>query len=367
MDLKIAEKYMRLAIQAAKRGADKTAPNPLVGCIIVKNKKIIASGYHKQFGGPHAEMVALRKAGKKAEGATCYVTLEPCAYYGKTPPCVDMIIRSSVKELVCAVKDPNPLNKGRGLKILKQHGIKVSTGILKREAEALNAGFFRRMRRKRPLITLKLAQSLDGKIATSRGDSKWISSQKSRRLVQDLRKKHDAILIGINTLLADDPVLTIRNSKRQPFKIIVDTKLKCPLTAKIFTNSSPGKTIIATTTRSSRIKERALRDKGADIIRVGSISNRVDLKALMKQLLLKGIGSIMVEGGGEIAASLLRKRFIDKLYLFIAPILIGGKDAPCSIGGDGAAKISQALKLTDIKVKKVGKDLLVETDVYRDN
>ncbi len=367
MDLKTAEKYMRLAIKQAKRGADKTTPNPLVGCVITKNKKIVASGYHKQFGGPHAEIVALKKAGKKAEGATCYVTLEPCAYYGKTPPCVDTVIRSGVKELVCAAKDPNPLNRGRGLKILKQHGIIVSTGILKREAEALNTGFFRRMRRERPLTTLKLAQSLDGKIATNKGDSKWVSSPESRKLVQDLRKKHDAILIGINTLISDDPALTIRNSKRQPFKVIVDTKLKAPLTAKVFTSLSPGKTIIATTMRSSRIKERALRDKGARIIRVGSISNRVGLKALMKQLLLMGIGSVLVEGGGEIAASLLEKRFIDKLYLFIAPILIGGRGAPCSIGGDGVAKISQAVKLTDLKVKRIGKDLLVETDVYRDN
>jgi diaminohydroxyphosphoribosylaminopyrimidine deaminase/5-amino-6-(5-phosphoribosylamino)uracil reductase len=367
MDLKTAEKYMRFAIESAKKGADKTAPNPLVGCIVVKNKKIIVSGYHKQFGGPHAEIVALKKAGKRAEGATCFVTLEPCAYYGKTPPCVDMIIRSGVKELVCAAKDPNPLNNGRGLKILKQHGVKVSSGILKKEAEALNTEFFRRMRRERPLTTLKLAQSLDGKIATSKGDSKWISSPESRRFVQNLRKKHDAILIGINTLLSDDPVLTIRNSKRQPFKVIVDTQLKAPLTAKIFTSLSPGKAIIATTMRSSRIKERALRDKGAGIIRVGSISNRVDLKALMKQLLLMGIGSVLVEGGGEIAASLLEKRLIDKLYLFIAPILIGGRDAPCSIGGDGVAKISQALKFTDLKLKRIGKDLLVETDVYRDN
>jgi len=367
MDLKIAEKYMKLAIESAKRAADKTAPNPLVGCVIVKNKKIVASGYHKQFGGPHAEVIALKKSGKRAEGATCYVTLEPCSYYGKTPPCIDMIIRSGVKELVCATKDPNPLNRGRGLKILKQHGIIVSTGILKREAEELNADFLSRMKQERPLITLKLAQSLDGKIAANRGDSKWISSPESRRFVQGLRKKHDAILIGINTLLSDDPILTIRNSKREPFKIIVDTKLKTPLTAKIFTNSSQGKTIIATTMRSSRIKERALRDKGADIIRVGSVSNRVGLKALMKQLLLRGMGSILVEGGGEIAASLLKKRLVDKLYLFIAPILIGGRAAPCSIGGDGVAKINQALKLTDLKLKKIGKDLLVETDVYRYN
>lgn len=360
MDLKHAKKYMRLAIESAKKGVDKTAPNPLVGCIVVKDGKIVGSGYHKQFGGPHAEIFALRQSRKKAKGATCYVTLEPCAYYGKTPPCIDAIIRSGVKELVCAVKDPHPLNSGRGLKILKQHGIKVRSGILKKEAEVLNAGFFKRIKRERPLITLKLAQSLDGKIATNKGDSKWISSLKSRRLVQDLRKRHDAIMIGINTLLTDDPILTIRNSKRQPLKIIVDTKLKIPLTAKIFTSLSPGKAIIATTRDSSQAKENALKEKGADIIRVSSTFKRVDLKVLMKQLFLRGVGSVLVEGGGEIAASLLEKELVDKLFLFIAPIVIGGRKAPNSIGGNGADKVNQAIGFKDVKTRKVGRDLLIE-------
>ncbi len=360
MDIKIAEKYMRLAIKEAKKGTSKAYPNPLVGCVIVKNKKVIAAGYHKRFGGPHAEIIALKKATAKAEGATCYVTLEPCAYYGKTPPCIDAIISSGVKELVCAAKDPNPLNSGRGLKILKQKGVRVVSGILKKEAEGLNKDFFTIMRRQRPLVTLKLAQSLDGKIATSKGDSKWISSTKSRRLVQRLRKNHDAILIGINTLLKDDPILTIRNSKRQPLKIIVDTEIKIPITAKVLTKLSPGKTIIATTEYSSKAKESALRRKGVDLVRVGSSPKRVDLKVLMKRLLLKGIGSVLVEGGGEIAASLLEKELVDNLYLFVAPIIIGGKEAPGSIGGKGIESISKAIRFKDIKARRVGKDLLVE-------
>ena len=360
MDTKIAEKYMQLAIKEAKKGTSKTCPNPLVGCVIVKNKKVIATGYHKRFGGPHAEIIALKKAAAKAEGATCYVTLEPCAYYGKTPPCIDVIMSSGIKELVCATKDPNPLNSGKGLRILKQQGVRVASGVLKKEAEGLNKDFFSRMRRQRPLVTLKLAQSLDGKIATNKGDSKWISSVKSRKLVQGLRKTHDAILIGINTLLKDDPILTIRNSKRQPLKIIVDTELKIPITAKIFTKLSPGRTIIATTQDSSKNKENALRHKGVDVVRVGSSSRRVDLKALMKQLLLKGVGSVLVEGGGEIAASLLERGLVDNLYLFIAPIVIGGRNAPSSIGGNGVDMVSQAIGFKDVKTIRVGKDILVE-------
>jgi len=273
---------------------------------------------------------------------------------------MESIIRSGIKELVCATKDPNPLNSGKGLKFLKQHKVKVTLGILEKEAEALNEKFFKRMKQQKPLVTLKLAQSLDGKIATNTGDSKWISSIDSRRLVQDLRKKHDAILVGINTLIVDDPLLTIRNSKRQPFKVIVDTKLKTPLTAKIFTSLSPGKTIIATTQHSSQAKESALRHKGVDIIRVATTSKGVDLKALMKQLLLRGIGSVLVEGGGEIAASLFEKQLVDKFYLFIAPILIGGKDTPCSIGGKGVDKIRKATRFKHIKTRRIGGDFLIE-------
>lgn len=362
MPLKDAKKFMRLAIKEAARGIGKTEPNPAVGCVIVKNNKVVGKGFHKQFGGEHAEIAALKEAGKKAVGASCYVSLEPCSYHGKTPPCADAIIKSGIRELVCAVKDPNPLNNGKGLRILKQNNINVRSGVLKKEAESLNTNFFIRMRKKRPLITLKLAQSLDGKIATRKGDSKWISSAKSRKIVQDLRRKHDAVLVGVNTVIQDNPLLTIRDSKRQPVKIIVDSTLKTPLKSKILSRLSTGKTIMATTKYSAKSRESALRKRGADIIRVGNSADKVDLKALMKELSYKGIGSILVEGGSEIAASFLKKRLVDKLYLFIAPIVIGGRDATSAIGGIGVSSIEQAMGFKEIKTKRIGRDILVEAE-----
>lgn len=357
-----AKKYMRLAIRQAKKGLGKTGPNPVVGCVIVKDDKIVSRGSHMHFGGPHAEIVALKKAGKKAEGATCFVTLEPCTYYGKTPPCADAIIRAGIKELVCAGKDPNPLNSGRGLDILKKHNVKVATGILSREAETLNRDFFNRMKRRRPLVTLKLAQSLDGKIATRTGDSKWISSLKSRGIVQGLRKEHDAVLVGINTVLRDDPLLSVRNSKRQPCKVVVDSRLKTPLKARLLSRLSPGKVIIATTKYSSRSREAALRKKGADIIRIDGSIGKVNLSPLMNRLIQKGIGSVLVEGGGDIAASFLEKRLVDRLYLFIAPVIIGGRAAKSAVGGIGAARVKQAIGFKDVKINSVGKDFLVEAE-----
>jgi len=360
MRQKDLERFMRLAIKQAERGKGRTGSNPLVGSVIVKNNRIISKGFHGNFGGPHAEVVALKKAGKKAFKASLFVTLEPCSYYGKTPPCTDIIVKSGIKELICAGKDPNPLNSGKGFKIIRQSGIDVITGVMRKQAEAINTGFFNRMKKRQPLVTLKLAQSLDGKIATCKGDSKWISSLESRKVVQELRKKHDAVLVGINTLLQDDPLLTIRGSRSQPVKIIIDTELKTPLSAKILTDLSPGKTIIACAESSSRKREAALRSKGADIIRVKGSLKMVVLPELMKQLIFKGIGSVLAEGGSQIAASLLENHLVDKLYLFIAPIIIGGKSSINTIGGIGADRIDKAIRLKDIKIKKIKQDILVE-------
>ena len=374
MRLKAAEKFMSLAIEQAKLGRGKTGHNPLVGCVVVKSGKVISSGFHKEFGGPHAEALALKAAGKGAKGAAAFVTLEPCSYYGKTPPCTDAIIKSGVKELFCAGLDPNPSNNGKGVAALRARGIKVRCGILKSWAERLNTDFIKRMKSEKPLVALKLAQSIDGKIATRKNDSKWISSEQSRAFVQTLRSGHDAIMVGINTILCDDPLLSIRKPRkaplkriRQPVKIIIDTTLKTPLDAKIFSALSPGKTIIATTHRASTGKEEALRRKGVDIVRVGFGSKYVNLKILMKKLIQKGISSILVEGGGEIAASMIETALVDKVYFFISPIIIGGKHAVDSIGGIGADKISNATRLFNMKTIRIDKDILVEADVYRNN
>ena len=374
MHQRTAEKFMRLAIEQAKLGRGKTGHNPLVGCAVVKSGKVISSGFHKAFGGPHAEILALKAAGKGAKGAAVFVTLEPCSHYGKTPPCTDAIIKSGVKELFCAGLDPNPSNNGKGVAALRARGIKVRCGILKSWAERLNTDFIKRMKSKKPFVTLKLAQSIDGKIATRKNDSKWISSERSRAFVQGLRSGHDAIMVGINTILRDDPLLSIRKPRkaplkriRQPVKIIIDTNLKTPVNAKLFSVSSPGKTIIATTRGASAEKEAALRKKGADIIRIGSGFRHVDLKILMKKLMQNGINSILVEGGGEIAASVLQAGLVDKIYFFICPIIIGGRDAVNSIGGKGAGDIREALKLSNIKLQRIDDDLLVEADVHRNN
>jgi diaminohydroxyphosphoribosylaminopyrimidine deaminase/5-amino-6-(5-phosphoribosylamino)uracil reductase len=365
---------MRLAIRQALLARGKTGFNPIVGCIIVKNGKIVSSGFHKEFGGPHAEAVALKAAGDRAIGAAMFITLEPCSYYGKTPPCANLIVRSGIKEVFCACLDPNPLNSGKGIAVLKNSGIKISLGILRRQAQALNRDFFRRMKAKTPFVSLKLAQSLDGKIATKTGDSKWISSQGSRAFSHGLRYNHDAVMVGIGTVLKDDPLLNVRiqigsSSKkpRQPVKIIIDSGLRTPVRSRLLSRHSPGKTIIAASQGASIAREKALSKKGACIIRAGLDRKRVDLCILMEQLMQKGINSILVEGGSEIAASMLESGLVRKLYSFICPIIIGGRSAVGAVGGIGAGKVKDAMRLYNIKVRGLGRDFLVEADVYRNN
>jgi diaminohydroxyphosphoribosylaminopyrimidine deaminase / 5-amino-6-(5-phosphoribosylamino)uracil reductase len=372
MDQKTAERFMRLAIEQAKKGRHRTFPNPLVGCVIVKDKNVISSGFHQRFGGPHAEVLALKKAGKKAKGAVLFVTLEPCSYHGKTPPCTDIIIKSGIKELICACNDPNPLNNGKGIRALRAAGLKVTCGLLQEQAKRLNPDFIKRMKAKRPFVTLKLAQSMDGKIATRKNDSKWISSEKSRGFVQVLRKGHDAVMVGINTVLYDDPLLTIRNKAkscpqktRQPVKIIVDSTLKTPARSRVLSGLSPGTTIIATAQEASAGREKALREKGVDIIRVSRDKRGINLTALMKSLVEKGINSVLLEGGGELAASMLEVELVDRVYFFISPIIIGGRDSVNSVAGAGADKISNAVKLFNIETKRIDKDILVKADVHR--
>lgn len=355
-------RFMRIAIQEARRGLGKTTPNPVVGCVIAKNNKIIAKAHHKQFGGPHAEVIALKKAKKAARGATLYVTMEPCSHFGKTPPCTDEIIRAGIREVVSAAQDPNPVNNGKGLRKLLNSGIKVISRVMKKEADALNREFIQRMKRGRPFVTVKMAQSLDGKIATKEGDSKWISSAASRRIVQQLRSKHDAIMVGVNTIARDNPRLRVRRLKRQPIKIVVDSRLRTPAYARIFSKNSSGKVIIATTKTASRAKEALLRSKGAVIIRLGSRSGRVGLNSLMKSLSRIGVASILAEGGGELTASLFNNKLVDKIFLFVAPMLIGGRDSLTSFEGEGIRKIRDALRLDKIKVERIGKDLLITGD-----
>ena len=350
---------MKQAITLAGKAKGATFPNPLVGCVIVKKNKVISKAFHEEFGGPHAEAIALKKAGKKAKGATLYVSLEPCSYFGKTPACTDDIVRSKIKRVVVAMEDPNPLNSGRGLKILRHHNIKVSTNVMRLEAMSINTEFIKRMKSKRPFITLKLAQSLDGKIATKNGDSKWISSKSSRERVQLFRKKHDAIMIGVNTLIKDNPLLTIRKCKRQPVAVILDSNLKSPITSKIFSSTKSRKVIVATTNKASCQRESVLQSKGIKVLRAG-LGKNVNLRFLLKQLIKEGVGSILVEGGGQIASSLLKESLVDKIYLFIAPIIIGGKESIGSFNGKGVDRVKAAYRLKNMKFERIDSDILIE-------
>lgn len=360
------ERFMRLALELAEKGKGLTSPNPCVGTVIVKDGKVIGKGYHRKAGMPHAEIYALRQAGKNARGATLYVTLEPCRHYGRTPPCADAIISSGIKRIVAAMKDPNPLNNGRGFDVLRKNGIKVESGVLEAEARRLNEAFIKFITTKLPFVTVKIAQSIDGKIATYTGDSKWITSKEARVFSHRLRSEADAIMVGVKTIIKDDPFLSVRDEvksgrlRKQPVKIILDSKLHTPTTARIFSKGSSGKVIIATTKRASKNKMEALKRKGAEISIVKSKDGKVDIKSLLKVLGEKELTHILIEGGGETIASALEAKAVDKVYFFIAPKIIGGRQAPTSVEGLGADRINRVIKLRDVKYEEVGEDFLVE-------
>ncbi|MBL7085311.1 MAG: bifunctional diaminohydroxyphosphoribosylaminopyrimidine deaminase/5-amino-6-(5-phosphoribosylamino)uracil reductase RibD [Candidatus Omnitrophica bacterium] len=358
------ERFMRLALRLAKRGEGFTNPNPLVGAVVVKDGKVLAQGYHKAAGLAHAEVVALDKAGPAACGGTLYVTLEPCCHFGRSAPCVDRIVSSAIKEVVFAMYDPNPLNNGRGKQFLRRHGIKVLSGILEEEAKKINRIFVKYITTKTPFVTVKIAQSLDGKIATQSGDARWISSPASRRLAHKLRSCADAVLVGVNTVLKDNPLLSCRLNgclhKKQPKKVIVDSRLRLRPDLKIFSPRSPAQVIIATTKLAPKSKILYFKDRGAQVIVARDEEKRVDLRDLLRKLAGQGISHILIEGGGEIIASALKKRLVDRLVVLVSSKIIGGRDAPTAVEGRGIDRIRQAAKLEDMKVKRVGPDLIIE-------
>lgn len=359
------EKYMRLALELAQRAKGLTSPNPCVGAVVVKDGKIVAKGYHRKAGGPHAEIYALRQAGANAYGATLYVSLEPCRHYGRTPPCVDSIISSRIKRVVAAMKDPNPANNGRGLEALRKRGLEVKVGVLEEEARRLNEPFIKFIRTGIPFVTVKVAQSLDGKIATHMGNSRWLTCERSREFAHRLRSQVDAILVGIETVLKDDPLLSVRHRGKgakikQPAKIILDSALRVPAEAKIFSKSSSGRVIIATTALAPKEKAEALRKKGAEILTIESEDGKVNIKTLLRILGRKEITHILIEGGGEVIASALEAKVVDRALFFIAPKIIGGRKAPTSVEGVGTNRVSQAIGLKDIRVERIGDDILME-------
>jgi diaminohydroxyphosphoribosylaminopyrimidine deaminase/5-amino-6-(5-phosphoribosylamino)uracil reductase len=349
------KKHMELALKLAEKGKGFTSPNPMVGCIIVKRNSIVGKGYHKKVGEPHAEINALNDAGGKAKDATMYVTLEPCSHWGKTPPCTERIVEAGVREVVIGMKDPNSLVEG--YTELKFRGRKTRIGILEKECRKLNEAYTKYIKKKRPFVVVKAAMSLDGKIATRTGDSKYITSRAARKYVHKLRAELDAVMVGINTVLKDDPYLTVRLVKgRDPIKIVVDSKLRMPLNARVL--KDPSKLIIATTRKANKSKIKKLQQKGVNVLVIDVKQGRVDLQKLMKALGKLEITSIMIEGGAVLNSAVIKSGIVDKILFFLAPSVIGSGLG--AIGDLGITKVGKSIQLKHSSSKKIGKDILVE-------
>ena len=354
------EYYMNLAMKLALKAKGKTYPNPMVGAVVVKNGKIIGRGFHAKAGLSHAEITALDEAGKRAKNAVLYVTLEPCAHFGRTAPCVDRIIESRVKEVIVGMVDPNPINNGKGLSILKLCGIKVQVGILGESLRRMNEVFIKYITKRMPFVTVKVAQSLDGRIATRRGDSKWITSDNARGFAHRIRQDFDAIMVGVNTVLRDNPKLDAWFSKKQPIKIVVDSQLSTPQNANIFSRNASVIIVTLPTKSGQETENRKILVDKAKILEVKEKDGQINLKDMFKKLSQMGIKSILVEGGGTLNGSLFDDGLVDKIMFFISPKIIGGKDAIGSVMGQGVARVERSVKIKDLKLRRFGEDLLAE-------
>ena len=356
---KLDQHYVRMACRLALKAAGRTSPNPMVGAVIVRGGRIVARGYHRFAGGDHAEIVALKRAGAKARGATLYINLEPCSHQGRTPPCTDALIKSGVKEVVAGMKDPNPLVAGRGLRRLRRAGIAVRSGVLEGECQRLNEAFAKHVTRRLPFVTLKLAASLDGKIAGASGDSRWISGEESRLTVHRLRNQQDAVLVGAGTVLTDDPQLTCRIAGgRDPWRIVLDPGLRIPLSARLFEPAARDKTVIVTGHKAGVGKAREVEGLGAKVWRLPLSAGRIRWRSLLRKMAAMGIVSVMIEGGATTAAWALKEKAVDKILFFYAPKILGG-DALGMIDRLEIKRVSQAIRLHRLEVQESGDDVLV--------
>ncbi|GAX60625.1 diaminohydroxyphosphoribosylaminopyrimidine deaminase / 5-amino-6-(5-phosphoribosylamino)uracil reductase [Candidatus Scalindua japonica] len=352
--------YMRMAIRLARKGIGKTSPNPMVGAVIVAKGEVIGQGYHKRCGDHHAEINAINSAKQNINGSTFYITLEPCSHYGRTPPCVDALIKETPGRVVVGSLDPNPEVNGKGIKILRSKGIKVDVGILEHECMRLNKYYFKFVKTGMPYITVKYAQTLDGRIATRGGDSQWISSEASRKYVHRLRSINGGIMVGAGTVTADNPQLTVRHVKgKNPFRIIVDSRLRIPIKSSVLTDANSHLTIIATTSSAPAVKIAAVEKLGVEVWVVKKERNgRVSLRDLLRKLGKREIMSVLVEGGSEIVTSLLKAGLVDKMIIPIAPKIVGkGLE---SIGDLNINKINNSIKFSSFKTMKKGDDIVFE-------
>lgn len=358
------EKWMRLALKLARRGRGRVEPNPMVGAVLVKRGQQVGQGYHQRFGGPHAEPNALKDAGRAAKGSTVYVNLEPCAHYGKTPPCANALIAAQVAKVVTAVRDPFPATNGKGLRKLRQAGIEVVEDVLTEEAQELNAAFLKWVQTGRPLVTLKWAMTLDGKIATRTGDSKWVSCEASRRYAHKLRSYNQAILVGVGTVLQDDPLLTCRiHGARNPMRVVLDSRLRTPPDCQLIQTIDQSPVLIATTRKAPKRKRQQLERAGAEVLAVRQYRGHVDVGALLDALGERAISTLLVEGGGQVHGAFRDARLADRVVAFVAPKLVGGRDAATAIAGQGAPCIASGLELTSVHWRRLDTDLVLEATV----
>jgi len=351
---------MRQALELARRGAGATSPNPIVGAVVVADGEIVGRGHHPRAGEPHAEVFALRDAGPRARGATLYVTLEPCAHWGRTPPCTEAVIEAGIRRVVVAMVDPDRQVSGRGLRRLREAGIDTRVGVGEDEARALNEAYAKHRTAGLPFVTAKWAMTLDGRIATRSGDSRWISGEASRALVHEMRAASDAILVGIGTVLRDDPALTARvpAAARHPRRVVLDSTLRIPLDARVLARDGTP-VLVATTDRARPEARRALEAMGVEVLGAGRPDGRVDLAALLRELGRRDVLSLLVEGGSAVLGGFADGGLIDKVVAFVAPLLVGGP-APAPVGGAGVDTLVQAWRLTRTTVRQVAEDIVVE-------
>jgi diaminohydroxyphosphoribosylaminopyrimidine deaminase/5-amino-6-(5-phosphoribosylamino)uracil reductase len=367
---------MKLALRLAAKGAGWVSPNPMVGAVVVKDGRIAGKGYHRRVGAAHAEVEALRQAGEAARGADLYVTLEPCNHHGRTPPCTRAVLAAGVGRVVCATRDPNPKVDGKGAEFLISQGVRVETGLMEAEARRLNEAWFHWVATGLPFVIAKAACSLDGKIATAGGESQWLTGEAARAFGHKLRHRVDAILVGVDTVLADDPQLTARmlvkkteNRKpktenryfKDPIRLVLDSRLRIPLAARLLHLDSPAPTWVACTEGAPKDKIRALKDLGAEVLVLPTepASGRVALPALLKLLGRQQVQSLLVEGGAEVLGAFFQQKLVNKFYFFYAPMFLGGKEAPGVLGGPGIPRLKDAPQGKDLTIRCLGSDLLI--------
>ena len=368
-DAEMADRFMRRALELAERGRGLTSPNPMVGAVVVTpGGEVVGEGFHARAGAPHAEVEALRAAGARARGATLYVTLEPCAHQGRTPPCAPTIVEAGVARVVAAVGDPNPLVSGRGFAELRRAGIEIVTGVGTADAERQNRPFLTAMRERRPHVTLKAAMTLDGKIADLHGASQWITGETARRHAHRLRSEADAIVVGIGTVLRDDPELTVRLGHpwpREPLRVVLDTGARTPREARLVRAGTPSRALIAVGAEAPDGRVDELAASGATIVRCRTRDGRIDLGALLAELFAREVRAVLVEGGGEVHGAFLDAGLVDRVAMFAAPLLVGGRHATPVIGGAGR-ELKSAVRLGGFAVTTLGEDLLIEAEVVRE-